>query len=100
MTVLAKAGINLTDQTFSRKCENICSNGFGAREKPAGNDVNRKEILGIRYQATHSEDTEDLLCTAVRNEECELAGTLCCFVAASFKSPINTITNQNPLPCH
>jgi hypothetical protein len=51
---------------------------LGARESPAGNDVNNEkdDIVGICYPATTGEDTEDLedlACAVVRSRVRELA---------------------------
>jgi hypothetical protein len=48
-----------------------------------------EDTVRIRYQATTSEDIGNLVCA--------LATALQFFVVTSFKSPINPITNPNPV---
>jgi hypothetical protein len=55
------------------------------------------DIVENRYQATDSEDIEDLVRT-VMNCKCELQ--LYFFVNTSFKIAINPITDPNPTSSH
>jgi hypothetical protein len=62
-----------------------------------------EEIFGIRYQATTGEDTarwEDLVCAAVICKEHKSVRLLEVVVVTVSKSPVNPITNPNPLPSH
>jgi hypothetical protein len=74
MTVLARASSNLIDQPNLMSC----CHGLVVRQSPASKDVSTeaKDIVGIRYLATASEDIEDSVCAVVRSRVRELARTL------------------------
>jgi hypothetical protein len=46
------------------------------KELLAGNEMSRNDFVGICYQATTGEDTEDLVCAVVRSYVCRLSGTV------------------------
>jgi hypothetical protein len=69
--------------------------------QPACNDVNPEEdIVGIGYQATTSEETDDLVCAVVNCRVCDFVKAPKLFVFTIYKCPINLITNPSPVSSH
>jgi hypothetical protein len=56
-----------------------------------------EDIVEIHFQATPSEDIEDLACVILRSNVCELMIALQLFVVTCFKSAVNPISNPNPI---
>jgi hypothetical protein len=70
--------------------------------EPDGNDVKTEaeDADEIRYQATASEDIEDFMCVVV-TAICKVCKSVILLkLVTSFKSPINPITNPNPVYSH
>jgi hypothetical protein len=59
-----------------------------------------ENIVGIRYQSTTSEDTDNLVRAIIGSENCELARSLWLRVVMIYKCPINPIANPNSVSSH